>query len=175
MEFHMKLPRSRGEFAIFILIVSVLSVNIIAPLITCFEMGFSLSTWRGALNVVPYIWLCVVMFVLITFKPAEWLTHQIVDPKDSFRAQILVNILCTVFLMSVLLTIVGTWIGTQRITLDPIRTFFHKWPRNFAISFAVEALIAQPIARWVLLKRHQRIDKRQIAHESEIFASAGND
>lgn len=171
MEFHMKLPRSKGEFAIFIVIISVLSVNIIAPLITCFEMGFSLSAWRIALSVIPYIWVSVVLFVLVTFKPAEWMTRQIVDPNDSFRTQTLVNIMCTVLLMSILLTVVGTWIGTQRVTLDPIRTFFHKWPRNFSISFAVEALFAQPIARWVLWKRHQRIDKKQYMLENESAGS----
>ncbi|GAF40886.1 hypothetical protein FC83_GL002660 [Agrilactobacillus composti DSM 18527 = JCM 14202] len=58
-------------------------------------------------------------------------------------------------MMSVVLTVVGTWIGSQQISLDPITHFFYKWPRNFAISFAVELLVAQPIARFVMLKLHQ--------------------
>ena len=40
MEFYMKLPRSKKEFALFMGIVSIISVNIIAPLITFFEAGF---------------------------------------------------------------------------------------------------------------------------------------
>jgi len=46
------------------------------------------------------------------------------------------------------------------LSMEPIILFFYKWPRNFAISFAVEALIAQPIARLVMLKLHQLKDTR---------------
>ena len=76
-----------------------------------------------------------------------------------FCAHIVINILCTVLLMSVFLTVLGTWIGSRQITPDPIRQFFYKWPRNFAISFAVEACIAQPIARWVMSRLHKRLDR----------------
>ena len=82
-------------------------------------------------------------------------------PDDSFNAQIIVNTLMNVLLMSVVLTVVGTWIGTLRISMDPITHFFYKWPRNFAISFAVEALIAQPIARTVLYHKHLREDAKE--------------
>ena len=75
----------------------------------------------------------------------------------------IVNTLCTVFLMSIFLTVIGTWIGTRQISMEPIRMFFYKWPRNFAISFAVEALIAQPIARFVMLKMHTAMDSKVAA------------
>lgn len=55
MDFHMRLPRSKKEFALFLLIVSVLSVLIIAPLITMFEMGFSFQTWRQAMTIFPFM------------------------------------------------------------------------------------------------------------------------
>jgi len=32
------------------------------------------------------------------------------------------------------------------------------WPRNASISFLLEAFIAQPIARFVMLKLHQNAD-----------------
>lgn len=156
MEFYMKLPRSKKEFAIFIGIVSILSVNMIAPLITCLEAGFYLSVWQDALTVLPFIWMSVIAAVLLTYVPAEKLTLMIVSKKDSFRAQIVVNTLCTVLLMSILLTIIGSWIGTRSITLEPIRLFFYKWPRNFAISLFVELCIAQPAARLAILKLHLR-------------------
>ena len=103
----------------------------------------------------PFIWLSVIALVLLTYKPAARLTKKIIAKDDSFNAHIIVNILCTVLMMSVVLTVVGTWIGSQQISLDPITHFFYKWPRNFAISFAVELLVAQPIARFVMLKLHQ--------------------
>ena len=160
MEFYNKLPRNKKEFTLFIAIISVISVNIIAPLITCFEIGFSFEVWGDVLKVLPFIWLCVVALVLLTYKPAEWLTHKIVKSTDSFNAQIVVNILCTVFLMSIFLTVIGTWIGSRQISLEPIIYFFHKWPRNFAISFAVECLIAQPIARCIMSLMHKHMDKK---------------
>lgn len=155
MEFYMKLPRNKKEFALFMIIVSIISVNIIAPMITCFEAGFSLSVWGNALKVIPFIWVSVMAIVLLTYVPAEKMTKKILEEDDSFNAHIIVNILCTVFLMSIILTVVGTWIGTGHISMEPINMFFYKWPRNFAISFAVEMLIAQPIARFAMLKIHE--------------------
>lgn len=159
MEFHMKLPRNKKEFALFLLVISIISVNIIAPLITCFEVGFHMYVWADAIKVIPFIWICVIALVLITYKPAEWLTATIVEKGDSFRSHTLINILCTVFLMSIFLTIIGSWIGNRQVNMEPIQMFFYKWPRNIVISFVVEAFIAQPIARMVMLKMHKIKDK----------------
>ena len=122
-------------------VISIISVNIIAPLITCFEAGFHMYIWADAIKIIPFIWISVIALVLITFKPAEWLTSRIVKEGDSFSSHIVINILCTVFLMSLFLTVIGTWIGTRQVSMDPIRMFFYKWPRNFSISFAVELFI----------------------------------
>lgn len=158
MDYFMKLPRSKKEFALFMAIISIISVNIIAPLITCFEMGFHLHIWADTLTVIPFIWFFVIILVLLTYQPAKWLTSRFVHPDDSFNAHILINILCSVLLMSIFLTVIGTWIGTRHISMTPIRMFFYKWPRNFTISFFVEACIAQPIARFFMLKMHLYLD-----------------
>jgi len=65
----------------------------------------------------------VVAIVLMTYKPAGWLTSRIVDVGDSFGSHIMINILCTVFLMPILLTVVGTWIGTRHISMEPMHMF----------------------------------------------------
>ena len=128
MEFYMKLPRNKKEFALFMAIISIISVNIIAPLITCFEVGtFSLDIWKNAIKMIPFIWICVIVLVLATYKPAEWMTGKIVEKDDSFNAHVIINILCTVFLMSIFLTVIGTWIGSGTITMEPINMFFYKW------------------------------------------------
>lgn len=158
----MKLPRSKKEFTLFIAVISVISVNIIAPLITFFEVGFHLYVWADTLKVIPFIWLTVIALVLITYKPAERLTSLVVKEGDSFSSCILINIMFTVLLMSVFLTIIGTWIGSRRISMTPIHLFFYKWPRNFAISFFVESCIAQPMARFVMVKLHQRKDSKSV-------------
>lgn len=102
----------------------------------------------------------MIALVLLTYKPANWLTGKIVAKDDSFSAHIVVNILCSVFLMPIFLTVFGTWIGSRHMSMEPISLFFYKWPRNFSISFAVEALIAQPLARLVMVKWHQIKDGR---------------
>jgi hypothetical protein len=158
----MKLPRNKKEFALFMAVISVISINIIAPLITFFEVGFHLYIWADTIKVIPFIWITVIALVLITYKPAEWLTSRVVKEGDSFGSHITINIIFTVFLMSIFLTVIGTWIGSRHISLEPIRMFFYKWPRNFAISFFVEACIAQPIARLVMLKKHQYNDSKAL-------------
>ncbi len=164
----MKLPRNKKEFALFMAIISIISVNIIAPLITCFEMGFHLYVWADALKIMPFIWLSVIALVLATYKPAEWMTAKITQKGDSFNAHIVVNIMCTVFLMSIFLTVIGTWIGSRQISMEPIYLFFYKWPRNFAISFAVELCIAQPIARVVIYRLHLAMDKNKAIEPTAI-------
>ena len=163
MDFFMRLPRNKKEMVLFMAVVSVISVNILAPLITCFEFGFHLAVWKQTMRVIPFIWLSVVTLVVVTFKPAEWLTSKIVRNGDSFRAVICANILASVFCMSIFLTVIGTWIGSGSVSWDPIRLFFYKWPRNFSISFAVEALIAQPLARCVLFRLHRYQDAKNDA------------
>lgn len=162
MEFYMKLPRNKKEFALFMAVISIISVNIIAPLITFFEVGFHMYIWADTLKVIPIIWVAVILLVLATYKPAEWLTSKISKQGDSFSAHITINILCTVFLMSIFLTVVGSWIGQRHISMEPIQMFFYKWPRNFAISFFVESCIAQPIARFVILKLHMHRDQKSV-------------
>ena len=84
--------------------ISIISVNIIAPLITCFEIGFNMSVWADVMKVLPLIWISVVVLVLLTFKPAEIMTEKIINKEDSFNSHIIVNTLCTVLLMSIFLT-----------------------------------------------------------------------
>ena len=55
MDFHMKLPRNKKEFALFMAVISIISVNIIAPLITCFEAGFRLSVWADSIKSVVFL------------------------------------------------------------------------------------------------------------------------
>lgn len=161
MDFYMKLPRRKREFTLFLFVLSLISMNIIAPLITCFEMGFSLNSWAHVFPIMPILWPCVIATVLVTYKPAAFLTSKLTQEGDSFHAVVTLNIMCTVFLMSIILTFVGSWVGAQQISMDPISRFFYKWPRNFAISLAVEIFIAQPIARQVMFMLHKHLDARK--------------
>lgn len=122
----MRLPRNKKEFFLFLGIVSVLSVLIIAPLITMFEIGFSVNNWLMSLKGVPFIWIAVVILVLLVHGPADKLSAKIVDEADSFNAKIIINILCNVLLMSIFMTVIGSWLGQRQISMTPIYEFFHK-------------------------------------------------
>lgn len=89
LDFYMKLPRNRKEFGLFLFIVSVLSVNIIAPLISGFEMGFNFETWKHTLKVLPFIWIVVVLLVLLIHTPASKVTNFFISKEDSFNSHIL--------------------------------------------------------------------------------------
>jgi hypothetical protein len=74
--------------------------------------------WISVLKILPVLWPVILVVVLITLKPATWLTDKIIHPGDSYNAHIVVNILCSVFLMSIILTIVGTGIGEWHFGFD---------------------------------------------------------
>ena len=67
------------------------------------------------------------------------------------------------------LKIIATWIGSRQISMEPIHMFFYKLRRNFAISFAVELLVAQPIARLVMVKIHQAKDQTGLPGQQALF------
>ena len=73
----------------------------------------------------------VIALVILVYKPAEWLTHRVVKPQDSFAATVTINVLCTDFLRSVFQTVIETWIGIRHICWDLIFGFFYQWPREF--------------------------------------------
>ena len=150
-----RLPRNGKEFVLFLAIISILSVNIIAPLIMGFEFGFSKEVYFETLQVIPFVWICVILLVTLVANPIVGkLVAKFTEPTDGFNARILFTILFSVTILSVLLTVIGSWIGMREISLKPIQTFFYDWPRNFFIAFWVEALIAQPIARFAMKKLH---------------------
>lgn len=56
----------------------ILSVKYHRAVITCFECGFHLWVWADAMQIMLFIRISVVILVLLTYLPAEWLTGRIV-------------------------------------------------------------------------------------------------
>ena len=157
MHNEMRLPRNAKEGILFLLIISIISVNTIAPLIMGFEFGFSKETYLETLKVIPFMWVIVVLLINLVVGPlVKRILPKFVGPTDGFNARVLFNILFNVTFLSILLTIIGTWVGMREINLVPFENFFYSWPRNFFIAFWIEALVAQPIARFVMKKIHAK-------------------
>lgn len=151
MSNEMRLPRNAKEGLIFMLIVSIISVNTIAPLIMGYEFGFSKDVYLNTLRVIhrkcglPCFYISLRLF-------KQYRMHffgQLLHPVDR-----VVTITKHVTILSICLTVIGAWVGQRQISLDPIREFFYHWPKNFFIAFWIEILLAQPIARFVLKTLH---------------------
>ena len=152
-----RLPQNAKEGILFLLIISIISVNTIAPIITGLERGFSKEVYVDTLKIIPLMWIIVVLLVKLVAGPLVGkVLPKFVGRTDGFNARVLVNTLLNVTVLSILLTIIGTWVGMWEISLAPFQNFFQAWFRNFGVAFWIELLIAQPIARLVMKKIHLR-------------------
>ncbi|MNB78482.1 hypothetical protein D3C81_284080 [compost metagenome] len=152
-----RLPRNRNEGILFMLIISIISVNTIAPVITGLELGFSKEVYLNTLKIIPVMWVIIVLSVNLIAGPiVAKLTPKIEGQNDGFNARVLLHIVLNVTVLSIMMSIIGTWVGTRQISLKPFENFLHIWPRNFGVAFWIELLIAQPIARYVMKKMHAR-------------------
>lgn len=159
-----RLPQNAKEGILFMLIISFISVNTIAPLIMGFENGFSGENYVETLKIIPIMWIIVMLLVNFVAGPIVGkVMPKFVGQTDGFNARVLLNTVLNVTVLSITLTIIGTWIGTKSFDLTPFKNFLHTWPRNFGTAFWIEILIAQPIARFVMKKIHQNEKKQQVA------------
>lgn len=150
-----RLPQNAREGIIFMLIVSIISVNTIGPIILGLERGFSVANYVETLKVIPFMWIIVILLVKLVAGPlVRKVLPKFVGQTDGFNARVLLNIVMNVTILSVLLTIIGTWVGMRQISLEPFHNFFPTWFRNFGVAFWIELLIAQPIARFAMKKIH---------------------
>ncbi|MEQ2528816.1 hypothetical protein EKG37_01535 [Robertmurraya yapensis] len=150
-----RLPQNPKEGILFLLIISILSVNTIAPIIMGMEIGFSKENYIESLKMIPFMWIIVVLLVRLVAEPLVGkVMPKFVGQTDGFNARVLLNTFLNVTVLSVLLTIIGTWVGTKQISLEPFQNFFPRWFRNFGVAFWIELLFAQPIARFAMKKLH---------------------
>ncbi|MEK5186105.1 hypothetical protein [Solibacillus sp. FSL W7-1324] len=161
-----RLPQNAKEGILFLLIISLISVNTIAPLIIGFERGFTKEVYFDTLKILPIMWIIVVLLVRLVAGPLVGkFMPKFVGQTDGFNARVLLNTLLNVTVLSVCLTIIGTWVGTQTFSLEPLKNFFYIWPRNFAIAFWIELLVAQPIARFAMKKLHESQTAKEAARQ----------
>lgn len=151
-----RLPQNAKEGILFMLIISLISVNTIAPIIVGLERGFSKEVYIETLKILPIMWIIVVLLVRLVAGPIVGkVMPMFVGKTDGFNARVLLNTLLNVTVLSLFLSVIGTWVGMGEISLEPFKNFLYIWPRNFAIAFWIELLIAQPIARFAMKKLHQ--------------------
>ncbi|MER1986249.1 MAG: hypothetical protein ABS949_15205 [Solibacillus sp.] len=159
-----RLPQNAKEGILFLLIISIISVNTIAPIVIGFERGFSKEVYFETLKLLPIMWVIVVLLVRLVAGPLVGkIMPYFVGKTDGFNARVLLNTLLNVTVLSICLSIIGYWVGNGQISMEPIKDFFYIWPRNFAIAFWIELLIAQPIARFVMKQLHESQEAKAAA------------
>lgn len=151
-----RLPQSAAEGIIFMLVISFISVNTIAPIIMFMEIGLNLQTYVEFFKIMPVMWIIVILLVRFAAGPLIGkIMPKFQGETDGFNARILLNIVMNVTILSLTLTVIGTWVGSREISADIFTRFFPTWFRNFGIAFWIEVIVAQPIARFVMVKIHE--------------------
>ncbi|WP_251548244.1 hypothetical protein [Limosilactobacillus caecicola] len=168
MKFYQNFPRDMKETVLYMVIVSLISVNTIAPAITFCETGPSWQVYWGVLHVLPFMWLVVLACLVVTRYPAIHLKKFLTSDQDSYNAQLALDIMSNVFFMSMLMTVLGSWLGQGHLTTTIFTRYFMNWPRNFGIAFAIEGLVAQPIGRWIMRLIHRGQDAKRAAVENKL-------
>lgn len=87
-----RLPQNAKEGILFLLIISVISVNTIAPIIVGMERGFSKENYLETLKIIPFMWVIVVLLVRLVAGPlAGRIMPRFSGQTDGFNARILLN------------------------------------------------------------------------------------
>jgi hypothetical protein len=93
MQEETRLPRKGKESLLVLGIISILSVNIIAPLIMGFRFGFSKELYVETLRVIPFVWIYVILLVTLVANPiVNKLVQKFIEPTDGFNARVLFTI-----------------------------------------------------------------------------------
>lgn len=156
-EMTLKMPRNKREALLFQIILSFISVNIIVPIIIMQNSYFSWHNYFMILHLISMMWLAVFTSLFLISKPADFIRNKLTKTSDSFNAQITINIFSRVLLISAIMTILSVWIRDWTIELTPFTNFLTNWPHNFGIAFAVQLFISHPIARQIIIFKHQRL------------------
>ncbi len=152
----------------------------VIALITCiFMMSFGICTKNNCLDLglvarsmiaLPFVWIAAMLLInLFVGRVTNKVVPKFTNPTDSFYTIITMNIIVTVLMMSMLMTLIGPAIGhifQGESILLAIQDWPAAWPRNFCAAFWCEMLLAQPIARalmkyihthWVSVQQTEKI------------------
>ncbi|WP_449620396.1 hypothetical protein [Robertmurraya sp. Marseille-Q9965] len=114
------MTQNTKEGILFLLIISIISVNTNALIIMGLERGFRKENYLKTLKIIQSMWVIVVSLVRLVAGPIVGkVMPKFVGQVDGFNARVLMNTLMNVTVLSIFLTIIGTWVGTKQISLQP--------------------------------------------------------
>lgn len=145
------MPRNKKEELIFGICICLIMVFFMGLLnISVHLGGFDLNTLKTAVLAFPLTF--IIAFVLenlVIGKINHKLISIFVKDTDSVNSYILFNCFFIVTLMSLVMTIIGGFLGGDN-AYTIFSEFFIRWPRNFCAAFFLNILVAGPISRALL-------------------------
>ena len=133
--------------------------------------GFNLNSIKTAIIAFPVTF--IIAFILenvVIGKINHMLLEKFVDKSDSKNAYILFNCFFIVTLMSLVMTIIGGFLGGDNAQTI-FSEFFTRWPRNFCAASFLNILVAGPISRAIL----RAIQSKNETVDSSVLANQNND
>ncbi|MEK3947368.1 hypothetical protein [Paenibacillus sp. FSL H7-0703] len=87
-----RLPQNAKEGILFLLIISIISVNTIAPIIMGLERGFSKENYLETLKIIPFMWIIVVLLVrfwieLLVAQPIARFAMKKIHARQASKAE----------------------------------------------------------------------------------------
>lgn len=156
-----RLPRSGKEGFLYGAVICGITCTIMMIL----NIGTSYGTlcvkdvWVTIGRSIPIVWaVAMVWETFVVGRIGHKLVHIFTDPSDGFNANILFNIVFVVTMMSASMTILGPTVCGEPLR-ETLPGWIHHWPRNFCVAFWCECLLAQPIARRVMVLIHNRQER----------------
>ncbi|MER2181109.1 MAG: hypothetical protein ABS899_03540, partial [Desemzia incerta] len=64
-----RMPQNGKEFILFSAVISIISVNTIAPLIMALQFRFTKAVYLQTLKTIPFMWIIVVLIVPFIVEP----------------------------------------------------------------------------------------------------------
>lgn len=161
-----RLPHNAKEGMLYGAIICAITAIIMSTVNISLGFGkFDTEVLMIVLKSLPLVWIIAMLLeTLVVGRIAEKLMHTFSDTTDGFNAKILFTIFFTVIGMSLSMTVIGDMMGNG-ISLASFAALAH-WPRNFCIALFCELLIAQPPARFVMKKLHERQENNMISEDN---------
>ena len=145
------MPTNKKEGLIFGISMCLIMVFFMGLLNISIHLGgFNLNSIKTTLIAFPVTF--IIAFILenlVIGKINHMLLAKFVDKSDSTIAYILFNCFFIVTLMSLVMTIIGGFLGGDNAQTI-FSEFFIRWPRNFCAAFFLNILVAGPISRAIL-------------------------
>ena len=153
-----RLPMNKKEGMIYGIIICGISASVMCFYNLYLSFGEINNEMLGVfIKSLPIFFIIAMLlenFIISHFAHA--LVQKFCHEEDSFNAKILFTILFTVIGMSFMMTFIGDIVGHGFvIDKSTFQRFLMSWPRNFGVVLALEVIVAQPIARKVMVRLHE--------------------